>query len=68
MKGISKDVQLAMFKGRQDEWGMWSTKFVVFATFRDLDGILLGRSKLPSEEDMNADEVRRFKKSNSFGY
>ena len=28
---------------------------------------LLGRSKLPSEEDMNADEVRRFKKSNSFG-
>ena len=66
MKDISKDVKLAMFKGKHDEGRMWSTKFVAFAMFRYFEDILLGRSKLPSENESNADEVRRFKKLNNF--
>ena len=68
MKDISKNIKLAMFKGKRDEWGMRSTKFVAFATFRDFDNILLGRSELTSENESNSDEVRRYKKLNNFGY
>ena len=42
MKDFSKDVKLATFKGKRDDWRMWSTKFLAFAAFREFDEILSG--------------------------
>ena len=68
MKDFSKDVKLGTFKGKRDDLRMWSTKFFAFAAFREFNEILSGEKKLPDEGSTNADEVRRFKKLNNFGY
>ena len=68
MKDFSKDVKLATFKGKRNNWRMWSTKFFAFAAFRKFDEILSGEKTLPIEDSTNADEIRRFKKLNNFGY
>ena len=68
MKDFSKDIKLATFRGKRDDWRTWSTKFFAFAAFREFDKILSGEKKLPDDGSTNADEVRRFKKLNNFGY
>ena len=68
MKDFSKDVKLATFKGKRDDWRMWSTKFLAFAAFREFDEVLSGEKKLPELDSTNVDEVKRFKKLNNFGY
>ena len=50
-KDFSKDVKLATFKGKSDDWSIWNAKFVSFTTFKDFDGVLLGREKVPSNEN-----------------
>ena len=65
-KEFSRDVKLPVFKGKTDDWRMWSAKFVSFATFKDFDGILLGKEKIPTEEtDQN---YKRMKKLNNYGF
>ena len=68
MKDFSKDIKLATFRGKRNDWRMWSTKFFAFAAFREFDEILSGDMKLPIEDSTNADAIRRFKKLNNFGY
>ena len=68
MKDFSKGIKLATFRGKRDDWRMWSTKFFAFAASREFKEILSGEKKLPDEGSTNADEVRRFKKLNNFGY
>ena len=45
-KEFSRDVKLPVFKGKADDWRMWSAKFMSFATFKDFDGVLLGKEKI----------------------
>ena len=50
-KDFSRDVKLAIFKGKSEDWKMWSAKFISFATFKEFDGVLLGREEVPNEEN-----------------
>ena len=50
MSEFSRDVKLPVFKGKADDWRMWSAKFVSFASFKDFDGILLEKAKIPPKE------------------
>ena len=62
-KEFSRDVKLPVFKGKADDWRMWSAKFMSFATFKDFDGILIREEKIPAEEsDPN---YKRIKKLNN---
>ena len=63
---FSRDVKLPVFKGRADDWRMWSAKFVSFATFKDFDGILLGKEKVPTEE--NDPNYKKMRKLNNYGF
>ena len=39
---------------------MWSAKFISFATFKEINGVLLGKEKVPSDE--NASNYKKMKK------
>ena len=65
-KDFSRDVKLAIFKGKSEDWRMWSAKFISFATFKEFDGVLLGKEKVPSDE--NDSNYKRLKKLNNYGF
>ena len=58
-KDFSRDVKLAIFKGKSADWRMWSAKFISFATFKEFDRVLLGKEKVPSDE--NSSNYKRLK-------
>ena len=65
-KEFGKDVKLAIFKGKADDWRMWSAKFLSFAIFKEFDEMFLGKKKVPVDEKDS--EYKRLKELNNYGF
>ena len=47
-----KSVRIIEFSGKQADWDGWSKKFLARAKHRGYKGLLLGRDKVPTQEQL----------------
>ena len=58
------------FRGKKDEWNMWSQKFLAKARKKGYKDILIGKTKIPktSDDDYDVDEAKRLEELNKEAY
>ena len=58
------------FRGKKDEWNMWSQKFLAKARKKGYKDILIGKTKIPktSDDDYDVDEAKRLEELNEEAY
>ena len=74
MSGSDKVMKLSLWHGKEDEWRMWSKKFMGRASHMEYLSIMSGDVKLPTDAEYSAasDEKKKeydaIKKKNKLGY
>ena len=61
---------LVSFSGKEEDWNMWSKKFLATAQRRGYKGVITGIEQRPEYDDEDFDEVTlvKWKKINDKGY
>ena len=60
-----KVIRVLNFSGKQDDWDMWSRKFLAMAYRKKYQGVLTGRTQIPKKSDplTTEDEKRQLKQT-----
>ena len=68
-QGDEKAIRVLTFSGKQEDWDMWSKKFLAMAKRKKYKGILLGTTAIPTEEEeLKDDATKKARDANERAY
>ena len=64
-----KAIRVLNFSGKQDDWDMWSRKFLAMAYRKKYQGVLTGKTPIPKESAiLTNDDEKKAAKANTRAY
>ena len=64
-----KSIRVLTFSGKDEDWDMWSKKFLAIAQRKKYKDVLTGKKQIPKEdEDLTDDEEKKAREANEKAY